>query len=51
MGLVVLAEIIVDAVYSRQDHCITQVWFLSVAFLRVRKRLHGMNEDDECMKV
>ena len=35
MGLVVLAEIVVDVIYSRQDDCKTQVWFSSVAFLRV----------------
>ena len=34
MGLVVLAEIVVDVISSRQDDCVTQVGFLSVAFLR-----------------
>ena len=47
MGLVVLAEIIVDAISSIQDHCITQVGLSSVAFLRALERLHGMNGDHE----
>ena len=47
MGLVVLAEIIVDVISSRKDDCITQVGFSSVAFLRALERLHGMNGDHE----